>query len=81
MQPSIGRVVLVPMDPATNNGASVAPAIITRVWTGTSINVQILADAPGCAWRTSLTHVESLDGLDDAHDRLYRWTWPPKVGA
>lgn len=80
MQPSIGRIVLVPMDPTFNNGSSVAPAIITRVWDDLRINVQILADVPGCAWRTSLTHVESLDGLDDAHD-LHRWTWPPKVGA
>lgn len=80
-QPSIGRIVHVPMDPATNNGADVAPAVITRVWNDTCVNVQILADAPGTAYRSSLTHVESFDGLDNAPDRLYRWTWPPRVGA
>ena len=81
MTPTIGRIVLVPMDPATNNGADVAPAVITRVWNENTINVQILADAPGCAWRTSLTHADSLDGLGDEPNRLYRWTWPPRVGA
>lgn len=79
--PSIGRIVHVPMDPAQNNGADVAPAVITRVWNDVCINVQILADVPGNAWRSSLTYVESLDGLDGDPGRLYRWTWPPRVGA
>lgn len=30
-KPTIGRIVIVPVDPATSNGSDVAPAIITRV--------------------------------------------------
>ena len=77
--PSLGRIVLVAVDPAMNNGADVAPAIITRVWTGTSINVRVLLDSDVVPpWRTSLTHAETLDGLD-APIRHSRWTWPPRV--
>lgn len=32
MQPSIGRIVNVFVNPDTNNGSDIAPAIITRVW-------------------------------------------------
>jgi hypothetical protein len=76
--PSLGRIVLVAADPAKNNGSDVAPAAITRVWTGTSINVRVLLDGPDVEWRTSLTYAEDLADLDD-NARLYRWTWPPRV--
>lgn len=78
-QPSIGRVVLVAADPAMNNGADVAPAVITRVWSDTVINVRVLLDSENPPqWRTSLTHTDTLDGLDDAVRRA-RWMWPPRV--
>lgn len=75
--PSLGRIVHVPMDPATNNGADVAPAVITRVWNDTTVNVRLLADAAPCAtdWRTSLVLVDTLD----QGDGLCRWTWPGRV--
>jgi hypothetical protein len=76
-QPSVGRIVHVPMDPATNNGADFAPAVITRVWNDTTVNVRVLADAyPSNAdWRTSLAFVDTLaEG-----DALCRWTWPGRV--
>ncbi|MEU0039096.1 hypothetical protein [Streptomyces sp. NPDC006333] len=75
--PSVGRIVRVPMNPTTNNGASEAPAIITRVWNDTTVNVRILADAAPSKddWRTSLVLVESLaEG-----DGLCRWNWPGRV--
>ncbi|TQE35462.1 hypothetical protein [Streptomyces ipomoeae] len=78
-QPSLGRIVLVAVDPAMNNGADTAPAVITRVWTGTSVNVRVLLDSDGVPpWRTSLTHAETLDGLDD-QARHRHWMWPPRV--
>lgn len=78
-KPSIGRIVLVPMNPRDNNGASVAPAIITRVWNDTTINVRVLADAHGDVthdWRTSLTHE---DALAEGASPLHYWCWPPRV--
>lgn len=75
--PSVGRIVRVPMDPTTNNGADEAPAVITRVWNDTTVNVRILADAAPKAedWRTSLVLVESFD----EGAGLCRWTWPGRV--
>lgn len=80
--PSVGRIVLVLMNPEGNNGAKIAPAVITRVWTGTSVNVRILADfmPADTEWRTSLTYVDDLDAVaDDDLGRLSRWSWPPRV--
>ena len=42
--PSVGRIVHVLVDPATNNGADAAPAIITRVFHDTMVNVRVLLD-------------------------------------
>lgn len=71
-----GDIVLVAADPAKNNGADTAPAIVVRTWTGTSINVRVLYDSQEPAeWRTSLVHADTLDGQDD-NARPYRWTWP-----
>lgn len=77
--PSLGDVVLVAVDPAMNNGSKTAPAVITRVWTGTSINVRVLLDSDGVPpWRTSLTYVDTLDDVED-NMRPFRWTWSPRV--
>lgn len=74
-KPSIGRIVLVALDPTMNNGATIAPAVITRVWSDTSVNVRVLADSENLLWRTSLTYVDSLD--DDSPRGS--WAWPPRV--
>lgn len=71
--PSVGDVVLVPMVPSENNGSSVAPAIITRVWNPTTINVRILPDGTGVGLRTSLVYAENLEG---ALEGSAVWTWP-----
>lgn len=77
MQPTIGRIVHVPADPAKNNGASVAPAIITRVWSDTCVNLRVLLDSPETEWRTSVTFVEDLNGAELRTP--WAWTWPPRV--
>lgn len=76
--PTVGRIVLVPMDPATNNGADIAPAVIVRVWNERCVNVRVLADSPESEWRTSLLQVEDLA---DSGAGLHFWMWPPRVGA
>lgn len=73
-KPSIARLVIVSMDPARNNGANEAPAVITRVWSDTLINVRVLSDGDGVEWRTS---VELLDEKP-ADPRHVAW-WPPRV--
>lgn len=76
----VGDVVLVGVDPVKNNGAETAPAIVTRTWSGTSINVRVLhdQDVPP-EWRCSLVHADVLPDPDpDSPDAAwkYRWTWP-----
>lgn len=73
--PSLGRIVLVPADPAVNNGADTAAAVITRVWNDDVINVRVLLDSDAVQWRTSVTYTESLDTAQ----HLNYWTWPPRV--
>lgn len=58
--PPIGRIVHVLVDPAENNGADVAPAVITRVWGPSAfakgawtVNYRILLDELATPWKTS----------------------------
>lgn len=78
-KPSLGTVVLVPVDPATNNGGYVAPGIITRVWSETTVNVRVLHDSDAISWRTSATFREDLGDLDDAGPVPAVWTWRERV--
>jgi hypothetical protein len=71
--PDVGDVVLVLMDPAENNGARTAPAIVTRVWSSTTINVHVLADGEATPWLTSLVYADSFD---DTEGTPAVWTWP-----
>jgi hypothetical protein len=43
--PSIGRIVVAVGAAARYNGADVAPAIITRVWSDECVNVTVFRDA------------------------------------
>lgn len=70
--PDVGDVVLVPVDPAQNNGSRVAPAVITRVWNKTTVNVRVLLDSDAIQWRTSLAFADSLD---NAVAGTPAWTW------
>jgi hypothetical protein len=83
-KPSLGRIVLVPTDPSNNNGATAAPAIITRVWNDDTVNVRVFSDshASAEALRTSATLVDELPGVfTDPQSGIQRnvWCWPPRV--
>ncbi|MFJ4322264.1 hypothetical protein ACIP3A_03960 [Streptomyces tricolor] len=75
MTPGVGDVVLVPADPAENHGATIAPAVITRVWSPTTVNVRVLPDSSTTTadWRTSLVYTEDLATAAPT-DAV--WTWP-----
>ena len=90
-KPSLGRIVLVTVDPHSNNGSDVAPAVITRVWSDSMINVRVLRDGVDVAWMTSITLHQTREELDDAGDAreaaaphlagtvYHAAYWPPRV--
>lgn len=74
--PTVGRIVLVAVDPKINNGSDRAPAIITRVWGDICVNLRVIVDGPGeMPWRTSSTLCEP----EDLGDQTSKWAWPPLV--
>ncbi|MCH5677823.1 hypothetical protein [Streptomyces gilvus] len=75
-KPSVGRIVHVPVDPATNNGAAIAPGIITRVWSESIVNVRVLHDSDAISWRTSAIYRDSFDDIEGAPAV---WSWPERV--
>jgi len=74
-KPSVGRIVHVTVDPSRNNGADVAPAVITRVWGDNCVNLRVLYDGPPVApehhhrqdWLTSWPLHESREAMEAAH--------------
>lgn len=75
VKPSIGRIVV--FTPSGNdsecrhNGASEVPAIITRVFSDTVVNLKVITDGSATPWRTSATYSE--EGTP------YSWRWPQRV--
>jgi hypothetical protein len=92
-QPSVGRIVLVPTEAiianqpgplgqTINNGADVAPAIITRVWSDTLLNVRVLLDGSDQSpAKTSIKLFETPEDYAEARDAgaPYGCYWPPRV--
>lgn len=68
---AVGRIVHVIVDPQTNNGSDVAPAIITRVWSDTGVNLRVIRDNyPGPEeWLTSYSIHESREALEAHRDQ------------
>lgn len=63
-KPTLGRVVHVFADPARNNGADVAPAMITRVWNDQGVNLRVLLDGPDTPWLTSVVLCDDRDAAE-----------------
>lgn len=79
-KPSLGRNVLVKVDPAMNNGSDTASATITRVWSDDMVNIRVTLDAFTMPlWLTSVVlcanEEEALSGLDSVRSCY----WPPRV--
>lgn len=85
--PSIGRIIIVRRAPGDgNNGAEVAPAIITRVWGSElpdgswTINAKVLLDGDAIAWRTSLSlFADEASAASAKPDGWHVGWWPPRV--
>ncbi len=72
MKPSLGRIVLFRSE--LSNGALEHPAIITRVWSDTCVNLTVFLDFGAPSLKTSVTFDES-----EAPSAQYSWRWPPRV--
>ncbi len=78
MKPSIGRIVIAFVDPLRNNGSDVCPAVITRVWSDTMVNVRTLNDSENLEWKTSITLFEN-EGQARASGNNHSCFWPARV--
>lgn len=58
--PTVGRTVLYRSN-ATRNGADVHPAVVTRVWNETMVNLHVFFDASPSEPRTSITFFPTED--------------------
>lgn len=71
-KPAKGRIVHVLVDPSVNNGDDSAPAMITRVWSDTCVNLRVLYDGPPSLtedfrrpeWLSSWSVHESREALE-----------------
>lgn len=70
MKPSIGRIVW--FHGFHSNGIDEHPAIITRVWTDTCVNLTVFPDCGAPVVQTSV--VEDEAGLQQTG-----WRWPIRV--
>lgn len=55
----------------------VFPLVITRVWSGSGVNGQVLLDGNDTLWVTSRVNNEERDAADKCQPGS--WHWPPRV--
>ena len=79
MKPSLGRIVLVPVEPVTNNGSDVAVGIITRVWSDTMVNLRVFLDTESAS--RSMPSVHLYPTAEDAAGDTRSCYWPPRVAS
>lgn len=72
MKPSLGRIVL--FRSYNSNGSIEHPAIITRVWSDTCVNLIVFLDMAIPMLKSSVIQDE-----DVSSDNNYAWRWPPRV--
>jgi len=89
-KPSLCRWVLTPVEKSYNNGAEVAPALITRVWGDDMVNLTVFGDYNSPTFKSSAK-------LFATEEEMWAWVkentpedhematnplacyWPPKV--
>jgi hypothetical protein len=72
-KPSLGRIVLFRAE--HSNGATEHPAIITRVWSDTCVNLTVFPDYAAPVAKSSVAFSDDVDNPNG----LYAWRWPPRV--
>jgi len=76
MKPTVGRIVHYVLREGRNTGEH-RPAIIVRVWTDTTVQLQVFTDktnddmTDGVIWQTSVM-------LDDSSEKIGTWHWPER---
>lgn len=73
MKPSLGRIVLFRSE--QSNGQHEHPAIVTRVWSDTCVNLTVL---PDCGAPVSKTSVIQNEDMTEGNQSV-AWRWPPRV--
>ncbi len=71
MKPSLGRIVL--YHGIESNGVLEHPAIITRVWSDTCVNLTVFCDY------SSVVTIKSSVVQDEDMKQESGWRWPPRV--
>jgi hypothetical protein len=70
-------MVIALVDPVSNNGSDLSPAVITRVWNDTLVNVKTIHD--GSASEQWLTSVSLFDTEEEARTSGgHCCFWPPR---
>lgn len=69
-KPSLGRIVL--YRGIVSNAANEHPALVTRVWSDTCVNLTVFPDYGSQELRTSVNQ-------DEAMEQTQGWRWPPRV--
>lgn len=70
-QPSIGRIInYVPTEEEKLKwgGVEIQPAIITRVWNISMLNLKVFTNSPTDVWKASVEH--------DGNKSAGSWHWP-----
>lgn len=71
--PSLGRIVLFRSE--LSNGATEHPAIISRVWSDTCVNLTVFPDCGVPVCKTSVVQNEDMQ----EGNQTYAWRWPPRT--
>lgn len=81
MKPSVGRIVIYrqPEHEISVNGINEHPALITRVWSPTCVNLQVLYDAAPVGCRTSVVQLPELPAGVENTSGAAGWRWPDRV--
>ncbi len=62
MKPQIGDRVIAFVHPTKNNGTDVCPAVITRVWSDTMVNIKTFNDSNNLEHKTSVRLFDTEEG-------------------